>query len=105
MHYREKRIIVMHAFEQTWERVYSRFRGHMPAAAAEFAAEEVYRRLATKLTTDTRDSASVGELLDAIVRDMLPTRAPVAHCRHSYSASVRLTPLSNQDACHAQHQP
>ena len=72
MQYREKRRIVMHTFEETWDRIYARFRRRMPAPAAEFAAEEVYRRLASRLDESTRDRTTVTVLLDRIVRDMLP---------------------------------
>ena len=72
MQSREKRRIVMHAFEQTWDQIYARFRKRMPAPAAEFASEEVFRRLGKRLTESTRDSAAVGSLLDTIVGEMLP---------------------------------
>ena len=80
MQYHEKRRIVLHTFEETWDRIYTRFRRRMPAPAAEFAAEEVYRRLALRLDESTRDSTTVTALLDRIVRDMLPSLpTPVIH--------------------------
>jgi hypothetical protein len=82
MQYREKRRIVMHTFEETWDQIFTRFRRRMPASAAEFAAEEVYRRLATQLNETTRDGAAVIALLDIIVKDMLPPLPvpPVQSC-------------------------
>ncbi|MCH2139188.1 MAG: hypothetical protein MK074_09090 [Phycisphaerales bacterium] len=75
MQYREKRRIVMLAFDQTWDRVFARFRSCMPAPAAEFAAEEVYRRLASRLTSSMTSTAAVGTLIEAIVAEMLPVEA------------------------------
>ena len=67
--------LVMHAFEKTWDRVYARFRRHLPASAAEFAAEEVYHRLATSLPERGQGTLRVGDLLEAIVADMLKPRS------------------------------
>ena len=80
MQYHEKRRIVMHTFEETWDRIYARFRRRMPAPAAELAAEEVYRQLASRLDESTRDGTTVTALLDRIVLDMLPPLpTPVIH--------------------------
>jgi hypothetical protein len=65
----------MHAFEKTWDRVYARFRRHLPAPAAELAAEEVYHRLSTTLPQRGQGTIRVGDLLEAIVADMLKPRS------------------------------
>ena len=74
----EIRRTVMHAFEHTWDRVYGAFRRRYKGPAAELAAEEVYRRLATSLQANSSGFVRVGDILEKIVTDMLaprPTKA------------------------------
>lgn len=73
----------MHAFEQTWDRVYAAFRRHYRGPAAELAAEEVYRRLTTRLQTNGLQTSAcalvrVGDLLEDIVTDMLSPKPTAA---------------------------
>ena len=76
MHTQEMEKTVIHAFEQTWDRVYAAFRRRYHGPAAEVAAEEAYRRLAIKLQSNELQASAralvrVGDLLEDIVTDML----------------------------------
>jgi hypothetical protein len=76
MHTKEMERTLMHAFEQTWDRVYTAFRRQYRGPAAELAAEEAYRRLAIKLKSNSIQTNApavvrVGDLLEDIVTDML----------------------------------
>jgi hypothetical protein len=83
VHTQDMEQTLMHAFERTWDRVYATFRKQYHGPAAELAAEEAYRRLATTLQTNEYQASAralvhVGDLLEDIVTDMLSPEPSMA---------------------------